>query len=61
MNVSENTLHRGSHPLELNDQYWSIRDAMVQAELLIMRMLKFQVLTVHPHKVIKLNLINDFF
>ncbi|XP_057327297.1 cyclin-Q isoform X1 [Microplitis mediator] len=50
MNVSSNTLHRGSQPLELGDQYWSIRDAIIQAELLIMRTLKFQVVSVHPHK-----------
>ncbi|KAK0162910.1 hypothetical protein PV327_006641 [Microctonus hyperodae] len=50
MNVAENTLHRGSQPLELGEQYWAIRDAMVQAELLIMRMLKFQVVSTHPHK-----------
>lgn len=51
MNVSYNTLHRGSQPLDLGDQYWSMRDAIVQAELLIMRMLKFQVTPIHPHKV----------
>lgn len=51
MNVSYNTLHRGSQPLDLGDQYWSMRDAIVQAELLIMRMLKFQVTPTHPHKV----------
>lgn len=51
MNVSYSTLHRGSQPLELGDQYWSMRDAIVQAELLIMRMLKFQVTPIHPHKV----------
>lgn len=51
MNVAVSTLHRASQPLELGDQYWSIRDAIVQAELLIMRMLKFQVTPVHPHKV----------
>jgi hypothetical protein len=28
-----------------------MRDAIVQAELLIMRMLKFEVTIVHPHKV----------
>ncbi|XP_022184907.1 cyclin-Q [Nilaparvata lugens] len=51
MNVSHNTLSRGSAPpLDLNDEYWAMRDAIVQAELLIMRMLKFQVQTVHPHK-----------
>lgn len=51
MNVAHNTLHRGSQPLELGDQYWSMRDAIVQAELLIMRMLKFQVTPEHPHRV----------
>ena len=51
MNVAYNTLHRGSQPLELGDQYWSMRDAIVQAELLIMRMLKFQVTPEHPHRV----------
>lgn len=37
-------------PLELNDEYWAIRDALVQAELLISRMLKFDSNIVHPHK-----------
>ncbi|RZF38991.1 hypothetical protein LSTR_LSTR003734 [Laodelphax striatellus] len=50
INVSHNTLFRGSLPLDLGDEYWSMRDAIVQAELLIMRMLKFEVQTVHPHK-----------
>lgn len=40
----------GAPPLELNDEYWSIRDAIVQAELLITRMLKFDLNIVHPHK-----------
>ena len=51
INVTHNTLHRGSAPLELGDEYWNMRDAIVQAELLIMRMLKFEVTIVHPHKV----------
>lgn len=51
INVTHNTLHRGSVPLELGDEYWNMRDAIVQAELLIMRMLKFEVTVVHPHKV----------
>lgn len=40
----------GSQPLELGDEYWAIRDAIVQAELLITRMLKFDLSIVHPHK-----------
>lgn len=52
INVARNTLQRGSQPLELGEQYWSMRDAIVQAELLIMRMLKFHVMPDHPHRVI---------
>lgn len=52
INVSRNTLHRGSGPLDLGEEYWNMRDAIVQAELLMMRMLKFEVTIVHPHKVI---------
>lgn len=51
INVTHNTLHRGSVPLELGDEYWNMRDAIVQAELLIMRMLKFEVTVIHPHRV----------
>lgn len=51
MNTAYSTLHRGASPLELGEQYWSMRDAIVQAELLIMRMLKFEVMPEHPHKV----------
>ncbi|GLH00702.1 hypothetical protein R5R35_014625 [Gryllus longicercus] len=50
INVTHNTLNRGAAPLELGDEYWNMRDAIVQAELLIMRMLKFEVTIVHPHK-----------
>ncbi|XP_063242253.1 cyclin-Q isoform X2 [Bacillus rossius redtenbacheri] len=50
INVTHNTLHRGSAPLELGDEYWNMRDAIVQAELLVMRMLKFEVTITHPHK-----------
>lgn len=50
INVAHNTLHRGSGPLELGEEYWNMRDAIVQAELLIMRVLKFEVSIIHPHK-----------
>lgn len=50
INVTHNTLHRGSSPLEICDEYWNMRDAIVQAELLIMRVLKFEVSITHPHK-----------
>lgn len=50
INVSYNTINRGSQPLELGDEYWSMRDTIVQAELFITRVLKFDLTTVHPHK-----------
>ncbi|KAK6617208.1 hypothetical protein RUM43_005188 [Polyplax serrata] len=50
INVAHNTFHRGCPPMELGEEYWNMRDAVVQAELLIMRMLKFEVNVVHPHK-----------
>lgn len=62
INVTHNTLHRGSNPLDLGEEYWNMRDAIVQAELLIMRMLKFEVTITHPHKVIisKFNFVIKF-
>lgn len=36
--------------MELTDEYWAIRDGIVQAELLITRMLKFELNITHPHK-----------
>lgn len=51
INVAHCTLNRGASPLELCDEYWAMRDGIVQAELLITRMLKFDLSVVHPHKV----------
>ncbi|XP_058466407.1 cyclin-Q [Malaya genurostris] len=50
INVTYNTINRDSQPLELGDEYWSMRDTIVQAELFITRILKFDLTTVHPHK-----------
>lgn len=50
INVAYGTMNRNSAPLELNDEYWTMRDSIVQAELLITRILKFDLSTVHPHK-----------
>ncbi|XP_055606476.1 cyclin-Q [Uranotaenia lowii] len=50
INVSHSTINRGAPPLELTDEYWSMRDTIVQAELFITRILKFDMTTVHPHK-----------
>lgn len=50
INVSYNTLYRTSSPLELSDHYWAMRDAILQAELLIMRMIQFQLSFPDPYK-----------
>lgn len=50
INISYSTIHRGAIPLELGDEYWAMRDTIVQAELFITRFLKFDLTTVHPHK-----------
>lgn len=52
INVTHRTLHKDTQPIELDEDYWRMRDALVQAELLIMRMLKFSILWSHPHKVL---------
>lgn len=51
INVAHNTLLRSSSPLELSEKYWAMRDAIVQAELLIMRMIKFKLNVSDPIKV----------
>lgn len=50
INVAHSTINRNAAPLELGDEYWSMRDTIVQAELFITRVLKFDLTTVHPHK-----------
>ncbi|CAH1399382.1 unnamed protein product [Nezara viridula] len=41
INVAHYTLHKSI--LDLKDEYWMRRDALLQAELLVMRVLKFKV------------------
>uniref|UniRef100_A0A3B4AJT2 Cyclin-Q n=1 Tax=Periophthalmus magnuspinnatus TaxID=409849 RepID=A0A3B4AJT2_9GOBI len=40
----------GSAPLECDQDFWDLRDSVVQCELLILRQLNFQVSFQHPHK-----------
>ncbi|XP_004645205.1 cyclin-Q [Octodon degus] len=40
----------GSEPLELDSRFWELRDSIVQCELLVLRVLRFQVSFQHPHK-----------
>ncbi|KAJ8358883.1 hypothetical protein SKAU_G00154080 [Synaphobranchus kaupii] len=51
INVCHRYMHVDSEPLELNSQFWELRDSVVQCELLILRQLNFQVSFQHPHKV----------
>lgn len=51
INVAYCTLNRDSAPLDLNDEYWAMRDAIVQAELLITRTLSFDLNIELAHKV----------
>jgi len=50
INVVHSVLHKTLDPLPLGDQYWNMRDAIVQAELLVLRMCQFGVKFSHPHK-----------
>ncbi|XP_059536163.1 cyclin-Q isoform X3 [Myotis daubentonii] len=50
INVSNRYFHPGSEPLELDSRFWVIRDSIVQCELLVLRVLRFQVSFQHPHK-----------
>jgi len=50
INIVQSVLHRSLEPLPLGDHYWNIRDAIVQSELLLLRMCQFGVKFSHPHK-----------
>merc|ERR1712024_375655 len=50
INVCYSTLHKDKPPLDIGETYWALRDSITQCELLIMRILKFQVSFKHPHK-----------
>jgi hypothetical protein len=51
INVSHNTLHPDAEVLALDDEYWLHKDTLFNCELLVHRMLKFDVLVDLPHKV----------
>ncbi|XP_073655517.1 cyclin-Q isoform X4 [Tursiops truncatus] len=50
INVSNRYFHPDSEPLELDSRFWELRDSIVQCELLVLRVLRFQVSFQHPHK-----------
>lgn len=50
INVVWTTLHPEQEPLPLDSEYYNMRDAIVQAELHILRMIGFQPRHKHPHR-----------
>jgi len=50
INVVYTTLHRELEPLPLDNEYYNMREAIVQAELQILRMIQFQTRCDHPHR-----------
>ncbi|XP_037678316.1 cyclin-Q isoform X2 [Choloepus didactylus] len=50
INVSNRYFHPSSEPLQLGSRFWELRDSIVQCELLMLRVLRFQVSFQHPHK-----------
>ncbi|XP_063102640.1 cyclin-Q isoform X6 [Cavia porcellus] len=50
INVSNRYFNPSSEPLELDSRFWELRDSIVQCELLVLRVLRFQVSFQHPHK-----------
>ncbi|XP_060034763.1 cyclin-Q-like [Erinaceus europaeus] len=57
INVSIRYFHPSSEPLELDARFWELRDSIVQCELLVLHVLRFQVNFQHPHKVFSDDLI----
>lgn len=50
INVCHRMINPGAEPLELDVEYFDLRDTFIHLELLILRMLRFQVNFSHPHK-----------
>lgn len=50
INVCYRTKHPHLAPLELNEQYWSLRNSVTQNELFIARVLGFKLEFDHPHQ-----------
>jgi len=61
INVVHRTLNRDSEVLDLNEEYWNYRDAIVQAELLAMRMISFKSTSPDTHLVAEKHYLFLFF
>jgi cyclin-Q len=50
INTFHSTIHKTEEPLECDNRYWTIRDSIVKCELLLLRMLRFRVSVLLPHR-----------
>ncbi|XP_077984189.1 cyclin-Q-like [Glandiceps talaboti] len=50
INVCYGTLHKDKPALEVDSKYWELRESVVTCELLMLRVLKFQIAFELPHK-----------
>ncbi|XP_071810585.1 cyclin-Q-like [Asterias amurensis] len=50
INVCYRILHKSESPLEIGKRYWDLRESVVNCELLLIRMLKFNPKVTLPHK-----------
>jgi len=50
VNVCHHTRHPDLKHLELNRHFWDLRDTIASCELLMLRVLQFDVTYIHPHK-----------
>ena len=49
--VTYRTIHGNDMPtLEVDEKYWTLRTSVVQTELLVVRVLSFELDFQHPHK-----------
>ncbi len=58
LNVCYKTVHSNLEPLQLDEKYWALRTSVIQTELLIVRVLSFELDFEHPHKVSEFNNLN---
>merc|ERR1712137_1285213 len=49
LNVTHRTIHQDEPPLEVGEQYWQYREAIVRCELFIIRVLGFNLRATLPH------------
>jgi len=50
INVCHRILHPLEQPLEVDDNYWDMREGLGKLEMLILRTLQFKLTYSHPHK-----------